>query len=89
MTFPANRRLVTEDSLAKGPAAALLTASYVQRLEPATYTYNADGAVATETVGGKTTTYTYNADGSVHTAARDGVTLTYSYNADGTVSGVA
>lgn len=66
-----------------------LTASFVQRVEPASYTYNGDGTVATETVGGLTTTYTYNADGSVHTATRNGVTLTYSYNADGTVSGVA
>ena len=66
-----------------------LSASFAQRVEPASYTYNGDGTVATETVGGLTTTYTYNADGSVHTATRNGATLTYSYNADGTVSGVA
>jgi YD repeat-containing protein len=55
----------------------------------ASYTYNADGTVATATEGGITTAYTYNADGTVATATRQGVTRTYSYNADGTVSGVS
>ena len=66
-----------------------LSATYAGRVEAATYTYNADGTVATETVGGFTTTYTYNADGTVHTVARDGVTMTYTYNASGNVTAVA
>jgi hypothetical protein len=66
--------------------AAALSAAYVGRMDAASYTYNADGTVATETVGGYVTTYSYNADLSVHTAIRNGVTLTYSYNGDGSVA---
>lgn len=54
----------------------------------ATYTYNPDGSVATETVGGATTTYTYNGDGTVATATRGGVTRTFTYTA-GNVTAVA
>ena len=68
---------------------ARLSASYVGRAEAATYTYNTDGTVATETVGGFTTTYAYNSDGTVHTATRNGVTLTYTYDASGNVTAVA
>jgi YD repeat-containing protein len=53
------------------------------------YTYNADGSVATETVAGATTAYTYNPDGTVATATRGGVTRTFTWNADGTLGSVA
>lgn len=53
---------------------------------PGSYTYNADGTVATDADGN---TYTYNADGTVHTVAKGGVTRTLTYNADGTVGSVA
>lgn len=59
------------------------------RVEPASYTYNADGTIATETVGGLTTTYTYNLDGTINTVTRNGVTLTYTYNPDGSIGSVA
>lgn len=70
-------------------ALAALPGAYVPFIGAASYTYNADGTVATATEGGIVTTYAYNADGSVHTATRSGVTVTYTYNADGTVASVA
>jgi YD repeat-containing protein len=69
---------------------ALLKNTYGQLLPAASsYTYNADGTVATETVAGITTTYTYNTDGSVNTMTRSGVTRTFTYNTDGTIATVA
>jgi YD repeat-containing protein len=65
-----------------GTYAGLLPAS-------SSYTYNADGSIATETVAGITTTYTYNTDGSIATMVRSGVTRTFSYNTDGTIATVA
>lgn len=53
------------------------------------YTYNADGTIATETVAGVTTSFTYNGDGSINTMTRSGATRTFSYNADGTIATVA
>lgn len=56
---------------------------------PSSYTYNADGTVATETVAGVATAYTYNTDGTVATMTRAGATRTFTYNTDGTIAGVA
>jgi len=56
-------------------------------LEADSYTYNADGSVATATTGGTTTTYTYNADGSVKTESRAGKQKTYVYDASGNITG--
>jgi hypothetical protein len=53
----------------------------------ASYTYNTNGDVLTETIYGTTTTYDYNPDGSIHTATRDGVTRTFVYT-DGNLTGV-
>lgn len=65
-------------------------ATYATILTPAeSLTYNADGTVATQTIGGVATTYTYNADGTVHTETRNSVTRTYIYNSDGTLASVA
>jgi YD repeat-containing protein len=67
-----------------------LTGTYGQLLPAASsYTYNADGSIATETVAGITTTYTYNTDGSIATMVRSGVTRTFTYNTDGTIASVA
>lgn len=71
-------------------AIAALSGTYVPLLPAlATYTYNADGTVDTETIGGVVTTYAYNADGTIDTITRGAVTRTISYNADGTVDEVA
>lgn len=72
-----------------GTSTATLSAAYVGRLDTASYTYNADGTIATETVGGATTTYAYNADGTLHTETRNGVTLTFTYDASGNLTTVA
>lgn len=50
------------------------------------YTYNADGTVASGPAG---ETYAYNSDGTVHSVTLNGVTRTYSYNSDGTVASAA
>ena len=63
--------------------------TFVYSNPAASYTYNADGTVATVTENGIVTTYTYNPDGTVATINQNAVTRTYSYNADGTISGVA
>lgn len=55
---------------------------------PTTVTYNGDGTVATQTIGGVATTYTYNGDGTVATETRAGVTRTYSYTS-GNLTSVA
>src|SRR5436309_12229579 len=56
------------------------------------YTYNADGTIATRTYGALTTSYSYNADGTIDRATSTlgnvTVTDTCAYNADGTVSGI-
>jgi YD repeat-containing protein len=67
-----------------------LLGTFAPLLEPAaTYTYNGDGTVASETIGGVATAYTYNGDGTVATATRAGVTRTFTYNTDGTIASVA
>lgn len=64
-----------------------LATAYPRRIETFGLTLNADGSVATETIGGQTTTYTYNGDGSLHTATRNGVTITYAYDGSGNLTG--
>ncbi len=54
---------------------------------PASYTYNIDGTVATETIGGVPTVYTY-VSGVITTSTRFGVTRTYNYNSDGTIASI-
>lgn len=54
-------------------------AAYVGRMDAATYTYNPDGTIATETVGGLTTTYAWNGDGTLASMTRGGVTRTFTY----------
>jgi YD repeat-containing protein len=55
----------------------------------ATYTYDEDGNIDTETVGGVATTYTYNPDGTVATSQRgDGPVWIYTYSG-GVLVGVA
>ena len=57
--------------------------------QAATYTWNTDGTVATQLIGGITTTYAYNSDGTIHTAtASSGQIQTYSYDASSNVTGV-
>lgn len=75
------------DDAVAGLVAALTS---VQTILPgvASYTYNADGSIATETVSGATTTFTYNSDGTVATMTRSGVTRTFAYNADGSIASV-
>ena len=55
---------------------------------PTTVTYNPDGSVATQVIGGITTTYVYNPDGTVATETRAGVVRTYTYVA-GNLTAVA
>ena len=55
---------------------------------PTTITYNGDGTVATQTIGGVATVYGYNADGTVATETRGGVTRAYTYTA-GNLTSVA
>lgn len=63
--------------------------TYAEILDPAaTYTYDGNGNIATEVIGGVTTTFTYNADSTVATATRNGVTRTYSYTS-GRLTGIA
>lgn len=63
---------------------------YIPILTPIeTFTYNADGTVATQTVASVTTSYTYNSDGTVATETRAGVTRSYTYNGDGTLASVS
>ena len=59
--------------------ASALPATLVGRMDTATYTYNADGTIATETVGGLTTTYGWNPDGTLASMTRDGVTRAFTY----------
>lgn len=59
----------------------------VQELLADAVTYNANGTVATSTLGGVVTTYTYNTDLTVNTEARLGKTKTYAYDGSGNVTG--
>lgn len=69
---------------------AQLSTSYVPQLTaPTTLTYNPDGTVASQTLGGIATTYTYNPDGTVASETRNGITRTYTYNIDGTLASVS
>jgi YD repeat-containing protein len=70
-----------DDASAKNTYGTLLT-------PPETITYNPDGTVSSQTIGGVATTYTYNGDGTVATETRAGVTRTYTYTA-GVLTAVA
>lgn len=48
---------------------------------PVAITYNAEGRVATLTIGGLTTSYSYNGDGTIAFDEREGVTRIYNYSA--------
>jgi YD repeat-containing protein len=64
-----------------------LSSKYVPQMQTVgSFTYNADGTVASDPDGN---TYAYNADGTVHTVTKGGVTRTFTYNADGTIASVA
>jgi len=63
--------------------------AYLPVLGEATYTYDADGNVVTETINGTTTTFTYDADGNIDTATRSGIEYQFSYDADGNLLTIA
>lgn len=50
------------------------------------FTYNADGTIATDPDGN---TYTWNADGTPATQTKGGVTRTFHWNADSTLASVS
>lgn len=61
----------------------------VTKTRSSSFTYNADGTVATIVkASGRTLTFTYNADGTVNTIADGTYTKTFAYNADSTVASI-
>jgi YD repeat-containing protein len=83
------RALTVAAATAVFEAKAHASATYAPLLVPvSTLTYNGDGSVATQVIGGVTTTYAYNGDGTVASETRAGVTRTYGYTA-GNLTSVA
>ncbi len=55
---------------------------------PNTYTYNADGTVASTTEAGVVTTFVYNTDGTVQSDTQRGITRTYAYDSNSNLIGM-